>query len=254
MSPGVSESFAGSPPSPSFSGEQQGEARPLALLFGGSFNPPHVGHMRAALEATEALRPARVLFIPSASPPHKKCRDMLPLPFRCDLLRAAIDDLGAAGSLFSVCPVEGERAGPSYTIDTLRILAERNPGMRLAFILGSDKFPHMGHWPGREEILHLADMVILGRSDGGEAIFRAACEKLWPLARPVRTKAGESSQYLCQETGGRLIFLPVPRFGVSATLVRERFLMGRSLDFMVPASVLSLLREQEQVATAVWQG
>ncbi|MDL2272823.1 nicotinate-nicotinamide nucleotide adenylyltransferase, partial [Desulfovibrio sp. OttesenSCG-928-I05] len=101
-------------------GQSYPDKRPVVGIFGGSFNPPHIGHMRLALEVQEALRPDRLDFLPTAVSPHKGRRQVLPFTTRARMLEESIK--GIPG--LAVNPMESERDGPSYTVDTLRIYRE----------------------------------------------------------------------------------------------------------------------------------
>ena len=111
-------------------------------VLGGTFNPIHLGHLRAAEEVAEALALDRVLLVPSAQPPHKTGGHVLaPGAMRLAWVEAACAD----NPRLSACDVEIARGGASYTVDTLRALAEEHAG-RLVFIIGSDAFAELGTW------------------------------------------------------------------------------------------------------------
>lgn len=232
--------------------------RPSLLLLGGSFNPPHSGHLRMLLEAKEALCPKQTLLLPCAVPPHKTSSNLLPFELRCRMLRAALADMGSPADI-SVSQLEQERDGPSYTADTVRILAERYPELRLAFLLGNDDFQNMGRWPRSQAIPNFADLIVLPRGLGGPeqeaASFADACKRLWPEAEAEPSPCdGSIASYALHPLsgGGRFILLPQPKLEISSSLVRQRWLAGRSIDFLVPRGVAELIREQEKQIKAVW--
>lgn len=226
------------------------DRRPLLLLFGGSFNPPHAGHMRIALECAEILRPEALLFIPCASPPHKADARLLPFALRCDLLRAAIEDAAPAPrGRFVVDELEAEREGPSYTVDTLAELRRRHPEHRLAFIMGSEDFARLSDWRDWRRLPLFADLVIVPRSSGAEEGFFRDALALWPEGAAAEAPEGTAYAFALPK-GGRLLFIPQPLLAISSSLVRERFLAGRSLDFLVPPGVLRLLRERRDRLSA----
>lgn len=189
------------------------------------------------------------LFLPSSIPPHKGCRGLLPFAFRCELLRAAIKDMGEAARGIEVCALEGERPGPSYSVDTLRELAGLNAEARLAFVLGSDEYAGMGRWPGRQEIAQLADIIVMARLDGAEAVFDNASRALWPEAKP---SAGSNGRKLLLPQGGTIVFVPLPRIEISATRVRQRFLEGQSVEMLLPPRVLAYLRGHREFVCDIW--
>ena len=154
-------------------------------VFGGSFNPPHLGHVQAVRAARELLGLDQVLVIPAAAPPHKAMPEGSPDPqTRLELTRLAMADL----PWVQVLDLELRRAGKSYTSDTLRALAERYPGQPLYLIMGTDMFLSLHTWHEPEVICQLASPTCLHRtlSDGSDALT-AQAEKLAALygCRPV---------------------------------------------------------------------
>jgi nicotinate-nucleotide adenylyltransferase len=226
-------------------------SQPLVLVLGGSFNPPHAGHFRIAIESYEALSPREALFLPCATPPHKPADTLLPFGLRVALLRAGLDEAGMKAH-FTVCEVENERCGPSYTADTLTVLKERHPGRRLAFVMGAEDYAQLPVWRRWRELPSLADLVIAPRGENGRQAFCDTTLRLWPRAQKAHVPlSGEAQTYLLPGAG-RAIFLDLPRLVVSSSMMRERWLRGRSLDFLTPRSVLRLLREQETLVRTVW--
>ena len=128
-------------------------------VLGGTFNPIHLGHLRAAEEVAEALALDRVLLVPSAQPPHKAGGDALaPGAMRLAWVEAAC----AGNPRLSACDVEIARGGASYTVDTLRALAEEHAG-RPVFIIGSDAFAELGTWREPKQLFALADFAVMAR-------------------------------------------------------------------------------------------
>jgi nicotinate-nucleotide adenylyltransferase len=227
---------------------------PLLLLYGGCFNPPHSGHLRLALECAEALRPASCLFIPCSVPPHKERHNLLPFDLRVALLRAALDDLtpGAACS-FDVSEVEGERPGPSYTADTLEILAGRHPGLRPVFIMGSDDYRQLADWRRGCLIPDMADLVVVPRGRDGPDTFREWTLTFRPDAEYVALPAERDVEAAFVLPGGNGIrLLASPCLEISSSLVRERFLAGRDLSFLVPPGALRLMLEKRRDISGIW--
>jgi nicotinate-nucleotide adenylyltransferase len=229
-------------------------AEPLLLIYGGSFNPPHSGHLRLALECAEVLRPASCLFVPCAVPPHKEGHNLLPFELRVALLRAALADLGPDGVCpFAVNEVERERPGPSYTADTLEILAARYPGLRPVFVMGSDDYRQLGEWRRGRSIPDLADVAVLPRDGEGAAAFAEQTLRLRPDALPAPRPTARDIQAEFALPGGSVIrLLAVPRLEISSSLVRERFLAGRDLSFLVPPGALRLMLEKRSDIRRIW--
>lgn len=223
------------------------------LLLGGSFNPPHSGHMRIAIETAEALRPALTLFIPCARPPHKQDGNLLPFSLRARMLRAAVSGMADPKLLnFAVSEVENQREGPSYTVDTLAVLRRQYPGMRPAFAIGSDDYAQLSSWRRWREIPALADLVVLPRNAGGADSFRNSTLAFWPEARDLAPPSPRVHSAFSLPGGGSCLYLPQPQFDISSSLIRERVLEGRSIDFLVPCGVARLLKKRKDAVTAVW--
>ena len=230
---------------------------PLLLLFGGSFNPPHNGHMRVLLEAAEALEPESILFVPCAAPPHKTNADLLPFAFRCALLRAALADLmhsaGEAPLPCAVSEAEGERDGPSFTIDTLRTFAALFPGLRPVFVMGTGDYSRLNTWKDWQELPEHADLAVLPRDAAGVDFFNSASLRFWPKARALAPPAPGVASAFSLPQGGRLLYVPQPRLEISSSLVRRRYRAGSSLDFLVPPGVLALLRQKRELVDSLWK-
>lgn len=175
-------------------------------VFGGSFDPPHTGHFIVAQEARVRLGLDRVLLVPASIPPHKRDRDLTAPDVRLEMLRAAT----AGDPGFEVSEIELRRSGPSYTVDTLRELGDAGTGERPHLLMGADQFREFHTWRGQEEILRLAEVVVLSR--GG-------LEVEGPAASVPHRK------------------LDVPEIEISATGIRDRVREGLPIRYLVPAAV-----------------
>jgi nicotinate-nucleotide adenylyltransferase len=187
-------------------------------ILGGTFNPPHLGHLICAEVAYEQLELDRLLFVPTGVAPHKpRGRDDPGAEVRLRLCQAAV----AGDERFDVSPVEVERPGPSYTVDTLRLLHERAPDTELFFIVGGDAAASLPRWRDPEGILGLATLAIARRSGTSGTRLRSVLSAL-----PV---------------GDRSRTLRMPQIGISSTLVRSRVQAGRPIRYLVPQEVESLI-------------
>lgn len=222
-------------------------------LLGGTFNPVHTGHVRLAVEVLEAAGLDRVELVPAGAPPHKPGVGLLPFALRADLCRAAVE--GTPG--LAVNPLEGDRPGPSYTIETLRILAASRPEDEFFFILGMGEFLVLHEWREGLRLPEFAHLVAASRAGvEPEAEFRLAAQEWaqryagrhWPGIR--LTGPGE----WLLPTGRRLLSLDVPRLDICASLVRSRFLAGRRLCGLVPPGVERLLAGRAAEVRASWGG
>jgi len=177
-------------------------------VFGGTFDPPHLGHLALAEWAREELGLDRVLFVPAGVPPHKRTARSSPAR------RLAMTRLAVRGnSAFRAEPLETRRRGPSYTVDTLRALAARHPGAKLWLLVGADTYATIAEWREPAEIARLASVAVAARP-GAPRARRAAWTR-----------------------GGRVRWLGNPALDVSSSAVRDRARAGRSLRYLVPASV-----------------
>lgn len=229
------------------------QMRPYMLLLGGSFNPPHIGHLRIAIEAREVLQPEIILFIPCASPPHKPSNLMLPFDLRLALLREAITDLPAEWNM-RVCEVENERPGPSYTVDTLEILAKHHSDMQPVFIMGAEDYAQLHTWRRWQDLPSLADLAILPRKEYGRSFFLVETLKLWPDAQPVPSSfSGAEAIFTMPDGKGRVLYLPQPLLDISSSLIRQRMLTDRSLDFLLPRPVEKMLHHYAEEVRSCWQ-
>lgn len=239
-------------PNSQASGQARLDERPWVGIFGGSFNPPHVGHMRLAVEVMEALHPARLDFLPTAVAPHKGRRQVLPFALRVRMLEESIQ--GMPG--LAVNTMESEREGPSYTADTLRIYKEREPECRHFFILGAEDFAAIRTWYHWETLPELADIVIVPRAGSEVELFTDIVRHAWPEARERaarRIPANALFELPESRGGGMIMHLPLPRIDIRAELVRERFLADRSIHFLVPPAVEALIRAEKSQVLRCWQ-
>jgi nicotinate-nucleotide adenylyltransferase len=144
-----------------------GPAAGLTGVFGGTFNPVHLGHLRAAEEVCEQLGLVRMLFVPSADPPLKResAQCIAPAHERLDWVRRATD----GNPRFDVDALELERSGPSYSVDTFAILARRLAPERPVFVIGCDAFAELGSWREPERLLTLCHFAVITRPASGGA-------------------------------------------------------------------------------------
>lgn len=199
-------------------------------ILGGTFNPIHLGHLRAAEEIREIEQLDRVLLIPSATPPHKRSTDVLPAPVRLELVKLAID----GNPRFATSDIEIRREGASYSVDTLRTLRRRHPKARLVFVLGLDAFRDFATWREYREIFTLCDVAVVSRPPE-DAVSQFA--RLLPVAARRDFCYQPGSNVLEHSSGFRLIFHRIPALNISATDIRKRVREGKSIRYLVPAPV-----------------
>ena len=183
-------------------------------FFGGSFNPPHVGHLAVAEACREGAGLDAVVWVPAAVSPHKTDRADVATPAdRLALVRAAV----AGNSAFAVSDIEIARGGASYTVDTLRALRQRHPAADLAWIVGGDSLASFASWRAPREILALARLVAYPRPGADLSAVPP-----WVMERTTLVEA--------------------PLLAVSSTDLRQRLAEGRSARYLVPDAVLGEIR------------
>jgi nicotinate-nucleotide adenylyltransferase len=202
-------------------------------VFGGTFNPVHVAHLRAAEEVVEALGLVRMLFVPSAGPPHKPAAagdPIAPAPLRLAWLREAVAD----NPRFEVDPLEIERGGTSYSVHTLRALAGRLAPERPVFVIGWDAFLEIDTWKEPEALFLLADFAVMTRPPVSGASLRGS---LPSCLREVARVAADGRSASHGAGGGWIRLVPVTPLDVSASEIRRRLREGRSVRYLLPERV-----------------
>jgi nicotinate-nucleotide adenylyltransferase len=188
-------------------------------LLGGTFNPPHIGHLVCAQEACAQLELDRVLLVPVHEPPHKGIEADPGVEHRVELCRRAV----AGDERLEVSLTDAEIPGPSYTVDTLRRLHERCPGDELTFIVGGDMALSLPTWREPESILRLAELGVAER----EGVRRADI---------LDRLSGFDVQ--------RLRFFDMPRLDISSSLIRRRVAAGRPIRHLVPEPVREYIERE----------
>lgn len=201
-------------------------------FLGGTFDPVHVGHLRAALEVAEALDLPEVRFVPARTPPHKLGEPVTPVEHRVAMLGLAIRGVAR----FRLDLRELGREGPSYTLHTVRsYLAE---GIRPTFVMGLDSYLELASWHEHETLLGLCDHAVVTRP--GYAPKPLANAVSLAAARPFCYDPAISGYR--HESGATLRFVAVTPMEVSSTQVREAVRQGRSPAFLVPRAVERYIR------------
>jgi nicotinate-nucleotide adenylyltransferase len=199
-------------------------------LFGGTFDPIHLAHLRCAEEAREQLGLDQVWFVPAAAPPHKRGRRVTPAAHRLAMVRLAT----AGHPAFRVSALELERPGRSYTIDTVRALQRRlAPTTRLVLLIGLDAFRDLGTWKDYRALLACVDVAVWTRPPRRLRAPRA----LLPVAARGDFCYAPSRSELVHQTGTRIQFLTVTALDISASAIRRRIQRGQSIRYLVPAAV-----------------
>jgi len=206
--------------------------RPIGI-FGGTFDPIHYGHLRTALELTQVLDLAAVHFVPCANPPHRAA-PMTDGALRLRLVQAAI----AEEARFVADDRELQRAGPSYTIDTLTSFRAQFGAQPLCLLLGMDAFLNLPQWHRWQELLELAHIVVAHRP-GWQVPATGVLGELLGARRTV------TAADLAARPAGRLYVLPVTQLEISSTDLRASLRVGLDPKFLMPDSVRRIILETE---------
>ncbi len=183
-------------------------------ILGGTFDPPHIGHLILAEEARDQLHLDRVLFVPAGDPPHKRDRRLTPVEHRLMMVSLAIADNDA----FFLSRVDADRPGPHYTVDMVRIIRQQYPPpVELYFLMGFDSLADLPNWHKPEELLAMCQLVALTRFD---------VELDW--------------DYLESKLPGvrkRVRILDMPELEVASHVIQQRVRQGRTIRYQVVPAV-----------------
>lgn len=183
-------------------------------LFGGTFNPIHMGHLRVAEEALRQLGLAQVVFIPTGHPPHREVENGVPGELRYEMVKLAIADRPG----FCVSRVELDRPGPAYTVDTIDLLVREHPG-GVAYIVGADIFAQIDIWHDWPRLLTLCPFIVAPRPGVDLRIF----------SRPPFNRA-------------EIHLLSMAPLAISSSEVRRRYRLGLPAIGLVPEAVDRFIR------------
>jgi nicotinate-nucleotide adenylyltransferase len=189
-------------------------------ILGSAFNPPHLGHLALAQEALWQLQLDEVVLMPTGEAPHKRIVDDPGRELRLAMTRLA----AAEDSRLSVSTLEVEREGPSYTYETLELLAGDRGDTELVFVMGADAAVGLESWRRPERVVELARLAVARRAGVSDAEVAAVMRSLGAADRAT--------------------MLEMPQFGVSSSAVRERAAAGRPLRYLVPEPVARFIEEK----------
>jgi nicotinate-nucleotide adenylyltransferase len=203
-------------------------------LFGGTFDPVHVGHLRAALEIHQSIPLQEVRFIPCRQPVHKAAPQATPEQ-RLAMLKLAL----APHPMFSIDERELKRKSPSYMVETLESIREDEPNTPLCLILGTDALIDFCSWHRWEDILKLAHLVVARRL-GYPAIPTTG--KIADVIQEHRCLHPENLHYA---PAGHILFQPITTLDITSTQIRNDIMIHRSPCYLVPADVEAYIRKEQ---------
>lgn len=191
--------------------------------MGGTFDPVHYGHLIAAENSRSEFGLDRVIFIPSARPPHKETEAVLDSQRRLQMVKLAI----ASNPLFEISTLEQERQGPSYTIDTVEYFRSRFPDTKLFFIMGMDSLLMYDTWCDYERLASLCRFIVVTRPGY------------------VMDVSSSALAHLPAILWENLSLLEIPGMDISSSDIRRRVRLGLPIKYMVPAAVEEYVRKYE---------
>jgi nicotinate-nucleotide adenylyltransferase len=186
-------------------------------ILGGTFDPPHIGHLILAEYAAETLDLFRLLFVPAADPPHKRSEQKTDVQHRLAMLERAIGD----NPRFVLSRIDVDRPGPHYSLDMVEIVQGLYPGAELYFLMGGDSLRDLPRWFRPEALIRLCRLGVMRRP--GDVVYPDMHEAVLPgLAE-------------------RVTMIEAPLIGVSSTEIVERLRRGASVRYLVPDAVLDYI-------------
>jgi nicotinate-nucleotide adenylyltransferase len=189
-------------------------------IYGGTFDPPHVGHLILAETAADSLHLARVLFVPAATPPHKRPQEVrVSAEHRVVMVERAI----SGNPRLALSHVDVDRPGPHYSVDMLRLLRADYPEAEFVFLIGADSLRDLPTWSRPHELIQLAVLGVLRRPDVEPDL--AALEHAIP---------GLSA---------RIAWIAAPRIEIASHVIAAQVAAGRSVRYQVPDAVLEYIQQ-----------
>lgn len=207
-------------------------------IFGGSFDPVHLGHLRCAEEVRELMRLDRIFFVPAGIPPHKPVEELTPFSHRYEMLKRAI----SGHPFFEVSDEEGKRMGVSYTVDTIDAWRKRYPeGPDLFFITGQDAFEDIRTWKEWERLIFSCNFVVMNRPGFTDLDLNRV---LTPTVAARFNLQAEGNCYLGPQGYG-IYLVRVTFLDIKARAIRQRIREGRSIAYLTPDSVIGYIEDNK---------
>lgn len=201
-------------------------------IFGGTFNPIHVGHLRVAEEVREALDLGKIVFVPSCTPPHKELDDNVEGSIRLEIVRMSI----RGNPFFEVSSYEVDRPGNSYSIRTIEHFRDIT-GTTPFFILGQDAFHEISTWYQAERLFDLAHFAVMSRPE-------APRSSLDDILGSVAGRYRPTGRGYVNDRGNEIVFTDVTAYAVSSSHVRELCRKGRSIRYLVADDAYEYIRKE----------
>lgn len=191
-------------------------------IFGGTFDPPHVGHLILAMEAYDQLNLDRVLWVLAPNPPHKLGKKISAVEIRIEMVQAAIDE----DEKFEFSRVDVDRPGPHYVLDTMRLLRQQKPEAELVFLMGGDSLHDLPAW-------HEPDLFI------------QACDKLGVMRRPGEVINMTVLEKRFPSISEKVEFIEAPLLEISSNQIRWLVSTGKPFRYYLPIDVYQIVQNQK---------
>jgi nicotinate-nucleotide adenylyltransferase len=206
-------------------------------IFGGTFNPIHFGHLRAAEEVREKLAIDKILFIPSGNPP-LKTRDIADSKHRYEMARLALAD----STSFEMSDIECRLPGKSYTVKTIEVLQQENPRVEFSLILGIDAFLDIPNWWRPEGLIALTNFIIIARPGLSFADLKTSPYLKINRKTFLELDRKKPEHYTATlMSGNKAVLLNITPIGISSTEIRNLVRQGKSIKYLLPAEVQSYI-------------
>ena len=189
-------------------------------LFGGTFDPPHLGHLILASEAQTQLELTRLLWVLTPDPPHKQDQVITPTEHRLAMVKLAIQDNPA----FELSRVELDRPGPHYTLDTIHIIAEQNPNAEIVPIIGGDSLRDLPTWHQPRDLLY-------------------ACHWVGVMRRPSDAANLDALERELPGISSKVHYVDAPLLEIASRDIRSRIAHGESVRYYIPRAVYEYIEE-----------
>ena len=206
-------------------------------VYGGTFNPIHFGHLRAAEEIYYKFRLSKVIFVPASQPPHKSSEEIIDPNHRLKMTMLAI----TGNEHFSVSDIEVNRPGKSYSIDTIRELKRQNPEKNFYFILGLDAFLEINTWHKWKELFSETDFVVTSRP-GSPKVARG---RIIPQEIRKEFKFNAKENIFTNKSGCRVYFAEVTHLDIAASAIRRMVREGQSIRYLLPRRAIEYIIENK---------
>lgn len=193
---------------------------PKIGVFGGTFDPPHIGHLILASEACVQFKLDHVLWVLTPDPPHKQMRSITPLEHRLAMVQLAIDEI----PIFKLSYVDLRRSGPYYAVDTLEIISEQNKGADLVYLVGSDLLQSFPYWVGSTTLVSKCHLIGVARRS----------ENSFELNPLEKTIPGVTS---------KIRFVNIPLMDISSSDIRVDFAKGCPFQDLLPSAVYKYIED-----------